>query len=105
MYVAAMENSHRLVGTVHALFNQHATNPDGEPYAWISNLTTDPALRGHGLGRMLLAVGINALRARGTSSVALGVDGGAIAPMTLYRSVGFEAISTVEIWESPCEEV
>jgi len=88
-----------ILGTVHALFDHEARNPDGLPYAWISNLTVDPAWRGQGLGRKLLAVGLNYLRQKGAGSIALGVDGGAVAPKTLYRSAGFEVISTVEIWE------
>ena len=96
--VARTEDTH-ILGTVHALFDHEACNPDGQPYAWISNLTVDPALQGQGLGRMLLAFGLNYLNQQGAGSVTLGVDGGAIAPMTLYRSTGFEVLSTVEIWE------
>jgi ribosomal protein S18 acetylase RimI-like enzyme len=96
--VARTEDTH-ILGTVHALFDHEACNPDGQPYAWISNLTVDPALQGQGLGRMLLAFGLNYLYQQGAGSVTLGVDGGAIAPMTLYRSTGFEVLSTVEIWE------
>jgi len=92
-------NDTHIVGTVHALFDQEARNPDDQPYAWISNLTVDPAWRRQGLGRMLLAVGLSYLSKQGAGSVVLGVDGGAIAPMTLYRSAGFEVVSTVQIWE------
>ena len=96
--VARTDDTH-ILGTVHALFDHEARNPDDQPYAWISNLTVDPAWRRQGLGRMLLAVGLNYLSKKGAGSVALGVDSGAIAPMTLYRSAGFEVISTIEIWE------
>lgn len=88
-----------IVGTVHAIFDPAARNPDEQPYAWISNLTVDPAARKQGLGRTLLTTGINHLAAKGAGSVMLGVDGAALAPMALYRSVGFEPISTTEIWE------
>ncbi|MDP9372753.1 MAG: GNAT family N-acetyltransferase, partial [Chloroflexota bacterium] len=91
----------RIVGTVHARFDPRERNPGGGPYAWISNLTTDPAWRGRGLGRALLAAGITYLRGRGAGSVALGVDGGAAVPVALYRSAGFETIGMVEIWEAP----
>jgi mycothiol synthase len=89
----------RIAGTVHALFDPAEANPDGGPYAWISNLTTAPEWRGRGLGRALLAAGLDYLRERGAGSVALGVDGGDPAPMTLYRSSGFETLGEVEIWE------
>jgi mycothiol synthase len=89
----------RIAGTVHALFDPAQRNPDGNSYAWISNLTTDPAWRGRGLGRALLAAGLRHLYARGARSVALGVDGGNTAALQLYQSVGFTPISTVAIWE------
>jgi mycothiol synthase len=88
-----------IIGTSHAVFNPAANNPDGAPYAWISNLTTDPAWRGKGLGRTLLAAGLAHLRKRGGQSVALAVDGGNPAALNLYRSAGFETLSTVVIWE------
>jgi mycothiol synthase len=89
----------RIVGTVQARFDPAARNPDGGPYAWISNLTTDHAWRGRGLGRALLAAGLDHLRGRGAASVALGVDGGAAAPLALYRSADFASFSTTEVWE------
>ncbi len=92
-------NDTHIVGTVHAIFDSAAYNPDEQPYAWISNLTVDPAYRTYGLGRTLLTSGINHLVAKGAGSVMLGVDGAALVPMALYRSVGFEPISTTEIWE------
>ena len=51
------------------------------------------------LGRALLAAGVELLRARGARSVALGVDGGDPIPLALYRSAGFETISTTIILE------
>ncbi len=100
-FLVAVEQAHdtHIVGTVHAIFDPATCNPDEQPYAWISNLTVDPAYRTHGLGRTLLTSGINHLVAKGAGSVMLGVDGAALAPIALYRSVGFEPISTIEIWE------
>ncbi len=88
-----------IVGTVHAVFDGAAHNPDGGPHAWISNLTTDPSWRGRGLGRALLAAGVAHLRRAGASSVALGVDDADLAPIALYRSAGFATIDTVDTWE------
>ncbi|GER90836.1 hypothetical protein KDW_49980 [Dictyobacter vulcani] len=85
----------RMLGTVHVLFDRSSDESD----PWISNLTVDPSQRGKGLGRMLLTVALNYLSKQGASSVTLGVDGGAVAPVTLYRSIGFEAIRTLEVWE------
>ena len=94
----------RILGTCHAMFDEGRRNPDGQPYAWISNLTTDPAARGRGLGRALLTAGLHELHAQGAGSVALGVDGGAVVPLALYRSVGFQTMSAVAISERPTME-
>jgi GNAT superfamily N-acetyltransferase len=101
--LAVARSDGRIVGTVQPLAAPAATNPDGNPHAWVSNLTTDPAQRGRGLGRALLAAAIGRLRAGGARSVALGVDGGAVAPVALYRSAGFEVVATVELWERPLD--
>jgi mycothiol synthase len=96
--VVDADESH-IAGTVHALFDRAHHNPDGGPYAWISNLTTDPQWRGRGLGRALLTAGLTHLYERGARSVALSVNGSNTAALQLYRSAGFTSISTVAIWE------
>jgi mycothiol synthase len=96
--VVVVDESH-IIGTAHALFDPTHHNPDGGPYAWISNLTTDPERRGRGLGRALLGAGLTHLYERGARSVALSVDGSNTAALQLYRSAGFTPISTVTIWE------
>lgn len=88
-----------IVGTVHGIFDATNTNPDGSPFAWISNVTTDPQVRGRGVGRGVLLAGINYLAQRGAQSVGLGVDGGNPIPVNLYRSVGFEISNTNQLWE------
>ena len=55
---------------------------------------------GRAWGRALLSAGIAALHARGAQSVTLGVDSGAAAPLTLYRSAGFTEIDRLELWEA-----
>jgi mycothiol synthase len=97
------ENPNHIVGTCHAIFNPEQVNPDGSPSAWISNLTIDLAWRGRRLGRVLLAAGMDNLRARGASSIALGVDGGDEIPLRLYQSAGFQTISTTLILEKTIE--
>ena len=93
-----------ILGACHAMFDGGRRNADGQPYAWISNLTTDPAARGRGLGRALLTAGLHELHAQGAGSVALGVDGGAVVPLALYRSVGFATMSAVAISVRPAME-
>jgi mycothiol synthase len=93
----------RIARTVHARFDPLARNPDGAPYAWVSNLTTQPEWRRRGLGRALLIAGLRHLDNRGAQSVALGVDGGNLIARRLYESLEFQTISTLEIWEG-CDD-
>lgn len=94
-----------IVGTCHAILDPANSNYDGGIYALISNLTNDPDWRGRGLGRALLTAGIRNLRERGATSVTLGVDGGNPVPVTLYRSMGFESISRLEVWAGKIPEL
>ena len=81
------------------MFDPTDQNPDGAPRAWISNLTVDASQRGRGLGRAMLLAGLHSLRARGATSVTLGVDAGDPAPLRLYQSVGFETVSSMGVWD------
>lgn len=101
MLLALDGDDGQIVATVHAMFDPTAHNLDGGPYAWISNLTTDPDWRGRGLGRLMLSAGIQHLQERGAGSVMLGVDGGNDAAVGLYRSAGFRRMSTTELLERP----
>lgn len=103
-FLVAVDAEGRIAGTAHAQFDPEGENLDGGSLAWVSNLTTDPAWRGKGLGRALLSAGIAALHRRGATSVMLGVDGGAVAPLALYRSVGFGEVDRLELWEAPFQE-
>jgi ribosomal protein S18 acetylase RimI-like enzyme len=89
----------RIVGTCHAVYGPTEQNPDGAPRAWISNLTVDPEHRQRGVARAMLAAGIAHLRARGATSVTLGVDASDPAPFSLYKSVGFEVVTSQEAWD------
>ncbi|HEV7662552.1 MAG TPA: GNAT family N-acetyltransferase [Chloroflexota bacterium] len=88
-----------IIGTCHAMFALDDRNPDGQPRAWISNLTVDPSQRGRGLARHLLAAAIADLRRRGATSITLGVDADNPAPFKLYQSVGFEIQTRVTAWD------
>jgi mycothiol synthase len=98
-FVAVATATNEFIGTVHAQFDHTAQNPDGTPYAWIANLTSDPAWRGHGVGRALLTWGMTHLHAQGAQSITLGVDGGATVPVRLYRSMGFREVDRLDFWE------
>src|SRR5262249_17274362 len=95
----AVDDADRIAATCHAVFEPGEQNPDGQPRAWISNLTVDPAYRRHGIARAMLAAGIAHLRARGATSITLGVDANDPAPFRLYSSVGFEVATSQEAWD------
>ncbi|MDQ6673639.1 MAG: GNAT family N-acetyltransferase [Chloroflexota bacterium] len=88
-----------IIATCHAVFAPGEQNPDGNPRAWISNVTVDPDFRGRGVSRSVLAAGIENLRARGATSITLGVDADNAAPFRLYQSAGFEVVSSQEAWD------
>jgi mycothiol synthase len=88
-----------IIATCHAVFDPSEENPDGNPRAWISNLTVDPDLRQRGVARAMLSAGIAYLRDHGASSITLGVDADNPAPFRLYQSVGFEISSSSQAWD------
>ena len=94
-----IRTSDRIIATCHAVYEPGEQNPDGNPRAWISNLTVGPEYRQRGIARMMLAAGIAHLRARGATSITLGVDAHDPAPFQLYRSVGFDISSSQEAWD------
>jgi mycothiol synthase len=94
-----VDDGDRIIATCHAVFDPRERNPDGNPRAWISNLTVDPGHRQRGIARTMLAAGLAHVRARGASSVTLGVDTNNPAPFRLYQSVGFEVVTSQEAWD------
>jgi mycothiol synthase len=94
-----VDTSDRIIATCHAVYEPGEQNPDGNPRAWISNLTVGPEYRQRGIARVMLAAGIAHLRARGATSITLGVDAHDPAPFQLYRSVGFDISSSQEAWD------
>ena len=97
----AVDAADRIVATCHAVYEPHQANPDGDPRAWISNVTVVPTHRNQGISRAMLAAGIAYLRERGAGSIRLDVDADNPAPYRLYLSVGFQVASTLEAWDSP----
>ena len=94
-----VDDNDTIVATCHAVYDPSERNPDGNPRAWISNLTVDPHHRQRGVARAMLAAGIAHLRARGATSVTLGVDANDPAPFRLYQSVGFQVATSQEAWD------
>ncbi|HEX8967171.1 MAG TPA: GNAT family N-acetyltransferase [Chloroflexota bacterium] len=94
-----VDETDRIIATCHAVYEPGERNPDGNPRAWISNLTVDPAFRQRGIARAMLTAGIAHLRARGASSITLGVDANDPAPFRLYQSAGFRVVTSQEAWD------
>jgi len=95
----AVDADDQIVGTCHAVYEPTEKNPDGNPRAWISNVTVHPDYRKRGIARAMLAAGIARLRECGASSITLGVDANDPAPFHLYTSVGFEVWTSQEAWD------
>jgi len=94
-----LDDADQIIATCHAVYAPSGQNPDGNPRAWISNLTVDPGHRERGIARFMLAAGIAHLRERGASSITLGVDANNPAPFRLYQSVGFQISTSTEAWD------
>jgi ribosomal protein S18 acetylase RimI-like enzyme len=101
MLLGFVDNGSDIRATCHAVFDPHERNPDGQPRAWISNLTVEAGARGRGIARAMLTAGIAHLRARSAGSITLGVDASDPAPFRLYTSAGFRISSTLEAWDRP----
>lgn len=57
--------------------------------AQIQNIAVNPALRGHGVGKALLAQGLKLAKARGATWASLEVRPSNLAARRLYASLGF----------------
>jgi ribosomal protein S18 acetylase RimI-like enzyme len=95
----SVDTNGQIVATCHAMFETSDDSLAQGPQAWISNLTVAPEVRQRGLGRAMLAAGIAYLRAHGAGVITLGVDADEPAPYSLYRSVGFQVISSLNAWD------
>lgn len=61
----------------------------GRPGAYVQDLFVDPACRGTGLGRRLLAACASVMAARGGAYIRLSVDAANVAAQGFYRRAGF----------------
>jgi mycothiol synthase len=72
-----------------------------EGVGYVDNLAVASRCRGRGLGRAMLLHGLAALRAAGTTTVELSVQGENAGATRLYESVGMRPVWTIERWEKP----
>ena len=92
LWFAAEENA--LVGLCHV-------RPFRDGETWVNSLVVSKARRGRGIGRALLVHALRVLADDGITRVHLGVREDNASAVTLYRSLGFEAIETETVWRCP----
>jgi ribosomal protein S18 acetylase RimI-like enzyme len=75
--------------------------------AHITQLCIDPALRGHGLGRLLLRHCATQLLAHGVTRLSLAVTAANLPALRLYEDLGFTTVHRFEamIWDSATRSV
>ena len=78
----------------------YVTGNSTQPIGAIGMIGITPAYRGKGLSKQLLLTGMNYLCASGVQDVRLDVDGGNIAAIGLYESVGFEKVGELHWFEA-----
>ena len=78
-----------LAGSVMVGFDGHR--------GWVYYLATDPARRGRGIGRALMAAAEDWLRARGCPKIQLMVRGDNLAAKSFYATIGYEVQNVITI--------
>ncbi|CAN5601838.1 mycothiol synthase [soil metagenome] len=95
----------RLLGFHWTKWHGHSSDevPAHEPVGEVYVLAVDPAGRGAGLGRSLLAAGLRHLYGRGCRQAILYVDCANTGAVALYSSEGFEVVSREVCYEDSVE--
>ncbi len=83
-----LEMDGNVVASCWTKIHEHYQERFGEIYA----ISVHPSVQGHGLGRVMLTQGLEALRLRGVSVAGLFVDESNTAANALYSSLGFELV-------------
>jgi mycothiol synthase len=94
-----------IVGMVRPFINDEENALQGVRRGWCENISTGTAWRGKGVASALICLALRALRDRGMTEAALGVDAqNETGALRLYESMGFrEATREVE-WRRPLGE-
>jgi GNAT superfamily N-acetyltransferase len=84
-----LEAKGRVVAT-YALYVLPNLSHGGRPFAIVENVVVDDALRGHGLGRLLMEDAVARARAAGCYKVGLTSNSRRAPAHAFYTSIGFE---------------
>jgi GNAT superfamily N-acetyltransferase len=92
----------RVAGQVRAFINHDENERFGQRRGWVENILVRAPWRRRGLARALIASSIDALRQRGMTAGALGVDvDNPSGALRLYESLGFEVDSVETAYRKP----
>jgi GNAT superfamily N-acetyltransferase len=92
----------QIAGQVRAFINDDENERFGENRGWVEHILVRAPWRRRGLARALIASSIDALRERGMTEGALGVDvDNPSGALRLYESVGFERVSLETAYRKP----
>ena len=91
-----------IAGQVRAFINHENNERFGTKRGWVEHILVRAPWRRRGLARALIASSVDALRERGMTEGALGVDvDNPSGALRLYQSVGFEVDSTETAYRKP----
>jgi ribosomal protein S18 acetylase RimI-like enzyme len=91
-----------IVGMVRPFVSEEENARLGVRRGWCENISTRAAWRGRGVASALIGRALRALRDRGMTEAALGVDAqNETGALRLYESMGFRAVFTETEWRRP----
>ena len=95
-------NGDEIVGIVRAFVNDDENARLGVRRGWCENISTSQRWRGRGVASALMARALRALRDRGMSEAALGVDAqNETGALRLYEQMGFREVARETEWRRP----
>ncbi len=93
-----------IVGMVRPFINEKENARFGNRRGWCENISTRAAWRGRGVASALICRALRALRDRGMTEAALGVDAqNETGALRLYQKLGFREVSKETEWRGPLE--
>lgn len=93
-----------IVGMVRPFINDEENATQGVRRGWCENISTRAAWRGRGVATALICRALRALRDRGMTEAALGVDAqNETGALRLYESMGFRAVFREVEWRRPLD--